>query len=394
MIEAVSKKRDERVFLVGGIVRDLILGINNKDIDIVVEGDGIKFALELKDMLGAKKVRIHEKFKTAVVVVHDDLKLDIASSRLEYYEYPTSLPVVEYGNIRDDMYRRDFSINAMALEIDSYNFGKLIDFYGGYDDLVNKKIRTLHNLSFIEDPTRIIRAFRFAARYGFELEKDTEIFLKNAIADGFLKKISWPRVKQELEILFSDKNLTRGMEFLNKYKVFGEINPNIKYDLNIERLETLGELLSFVKIQKWLLVFLIILENLEKKELDLVFKKFNFSNKFIEKYDYGILIREKILEQLESADKNSDIYRALNNISMEIIILIYIQNRKETIKLKVENYIYKLSKIKSLVRGEDLLKDGQLPGIEFKEKLNTYFMRQLDMEDPSKEKILKVQGGR
>ncbi len=163
---------------------------------------------------------------------------------------------------------------------------------------------------------------------------------------------------------------------------------------NIERLETLGELLSFVKIHKWLLVFLIILENLEKKELDLVFKKFNFSNKFIEKYDYGILIREKILEQLESADKNSDIYRALNNISMEIIILIYIQNRKETIKLKVENYIYKLSKIKSLVRGEDLLKDGQLPGIEFKEKLNTYFMRQLDMEDPSKEKILKVQGGR
>lgn len=398
IIEAVSKKRDERVFLVGGIVRDLILGINNKDIDIVVEGDGIKFALELKDMLGAKKVRIHEKFKTAVVVVHDDLKLDIASSRLEYYEYPTSLPVVEYGNIRDDMYRRDFSINAMALEIDSYNFGKLIDFYGGYDDLVNKKIRTLHNLSFIEDPTRIIRAFRFAARYGFELEKDTEIFLKNAIADGFLKKISWPRVKQELEILFSDKNLTRGMEFLNKYKVFNEINPNIKYDLemkeNIERLETLGELLSFVKIHKWLLVFLIILENLEKKELDLVFKKFNFSNKFIEKYDYGILIREKILEQLESADKNSDIYRALNNISMEIIILIYIQNRKETIKLKIENYIYKLSKIKPLVRGEDLLKDGQLPGIEFKEKLNTYFMRQLDMEDPSKEKILKVQGGR
>ncbi|UUV18486.1 CBS domain-containing protein [Fusobacteria bacterium ZRK30] len=394
VIEAVSKKRDEKVFLVGGIVRDLILGINNKDIDIVVEGDGIKFALELKEMLGAKKVRIHEKFKTAVVVVHDDLKLDIASSRLEYYEYPTSLPVVEYGNIRDDMYRRDFSINAMALEIDSYNFGKLIDFYSGYDDLANKKIRILHNLSFIEDPTRIIRAFRFAARYGFELEKDTEIFLKNAIDDGFLKKISWPRVKQELEILFSDKNLTRGMGFLNKYNVFKEINSNIEYDLemkkNIEKIESLEELLNFVNIKKWLLVFLIILENLEKKELDLVFKKFNFSNKFIEKYDYGILIREKILDKLDSANKNSDIYNALKNISMEIITLIYIQNRKEKIKIKIENYIYNLSKIKPLIRGEDLLKNGDVPGVEFKEKLNTYFMKQLDMEEPTKEKILKM----
>lgn len=394
IIEAVSKKRGEKVFLVGGIVRDLILGINNKDIDIVVEGDGIKFALELKEILGAKKVRIHEKFKTAVVVVDDNLKLDIASSRLEYYEYPTSLPVVEYGNIRDDMYRRDFSINAMALEIDSYNFGKLIDFYGGYDDLANKKIRILHNLSFIEDPTRIIRAFRFAARYGFELEKDTEIFLKNAINDGFLKKISWPRVKQELEILFSDKNLTRGMEFLNKYNVFKEINPNIEYDLemkkNIEKLESIEELLNFVDIKKWLLVFLIILENLEKKELDLVFKKFNFSNKFIEKYDYGILMREKILDKLDSADKNSEIYNALKNISMEIITLIYIQNRKEKVKIKIENYVYRLSKMKPLIRGEDLLKNGVVPGVEFKEKLRVYFMKQLDMEEPTKEKILNM----
>ena len=393
-IETISKKRDEKVFLVGGIVRDFILGINNKDIDIVVEGDGIKFALELKEVLNGEKIRIHEKFKTAVIMVNDDLKIDIASSRLEYYEYPTSLPVVEYGNIRDDMYRRDFSINAMALEIDSYNFGKLIDFYGGYDDLYNKKIRILHNLSFVEDPTRIIRAFRFAARYGFELEKDTEIFLKNAISDGFLKKISWPRVRQELEILFSDKNLIKGMEFLNRYKIFQEINPNINYDLemkkNIQKLETLEELLNFVKIKKWLLVFLIILENLEKKELDLVFRKFNFSNKFIEKYDYGILIREKILEGLENSVKNSDIYKALDNISMEIILLIYIQNRKKKIKIKIENYIFTLSKMIPIIKGKDLIEHGEFPGKEFKKKLNDYFMKQMDMEKPTKEKILKM----
>jgi len=394
IIEKISKKRGEKVFLVGGIVRDFILGINNKDIDIVVEGDGINFALELKKILNAKKIKIHEKFKTAMITISDDLKLDIASSRLEYYEYPTSLPIVEYGNIRDDMYRRDFSINAMALEIDSYNFGKLIDFYGGYEDLANKKIRILHNLSFIEDPTRIIRAFRFAARYKFELEKDTEIFLKNAIDNGFLKKISWPRVKQELEILFSDENLTRGMEFLNKYKIFNEINPNIKYDLemkkNIEKLETLDKLLNFVKIKRWLLVFLIILENLEKKELDLVFKKFNFSNKFIEKYDYGILIRERILDRLKRSNKNSDIYKALNNISMEIIILIYIQNRDKKIEVKIEKYIYTLSKVKPLIRGRDLLENKEIPGKKFKEKLDAYFMKQLNMERPTKEKILKI----
>ena len=394
IIEKVSKHRKERVFLVGGIVRDLILGINNKDIDIVVEGDGIKFALELKEVLKAKKVRIHEKFKTAVVVVDKNLKLDIASSRLEYYEYPTSLPVVEYGNIRDDMYRRDFTINAMALEIDNYNFGKLIDFYSGHEDLFNKKIRVLHNLSFIEDPTRIIRAFRFAARYEFDLEKDTEIFLENAVADGFLRKISWPRVKQELEILFSDKNLVKGMEYLDKYGVFNEINSNIKYDIdmkkNIEELEGIGDLLNFVKVKKWLLVFLIILENLEKKELDLVFRKFNFSKRFIERYDYGILMRENILEQLESTNKNSDIYRALKNVSMEIIVLIYVQNENIAVRAKLKNYIYILNKIKPLVRGGDLLKMGLLPGIEFKNKLDIYFMKQLDTGEVNKEKILKM----
>ena len=158
---------------------------------------------------------------------------------------------------------------------------------------------------------------------------------------------------------------------------------------NIERLEELKELLSFVKVKKWLLVFLIILENLEKKELDLVFKKFNFSNRFIEKYDYGILMRDRILKQLASADKNSDIYKALNNISMEIIVLIYIQNKDLKIRAKLENYIYILDKIKPLIKGKDLLKMGLSPGIEFKNKLNDYFMKQLDTDEVNKEKILK-----
>ena len=393
VIEKVSRERKERVFLVGGIVRDLILGINNKDIDIVVEGNGIEFAMKLKEELGAKKIKVHEKFRTAVVIVDEKLKLDIASSRLEYYEYPTSLPIVEYGNIRDDMYRRDFSINAMALEIDSYNFGKLIDFYSGYEDLKNKKIRVLHNLSFVEDPTRIIRAFRFAARYEFQLEKDTETFLRNAIAEGFLSKISWPRVKQELQILFSDKNIEKGMEYLDKYNVFKEIHPNIVYNLkmrgNIEKIHSLEKLIEDNEVERWLMVFFIILEDLNKKELDFVFKKFNFSSKFILKYDYGIIRRKNILMELEKANKNSEIYKVLEKISTEIIVLIYIQCENKNIKVKIKKYLYELSEIKPIIKGVDLLNLGYKPGKEFKIKLEEYFLKQLDMKKPTKDTILK-----
>ena len=144
------------VYLVGGIVRDLFLRVPNFDVDIVVEGDGITFAGMLAGKTGGR-LRTHQKFGTAVVVLPNGLKIDIATARLEYYESPAALPTVELSSIKKDLYRRDFTINTLAVRLKKKRFGELIDFFGGLRDIKEKTIRVLHNLSFVEDPTRVLQ---------------------------------------------------------------------------------------------------------------------------------------------------------------------------------------------------------------------------------------------
>jgi tRNA nucleotidyltransferase (CCA-adding enzyme) len=170
-------------YLVGGCVRDMLRGEENLDIDIVVEGDGIAFAKKLGEKIGAK-VTTHERFGTAQVMyqktedrkqkTEETIKIDVATARTEYYEFPAALPKVETSSIKKDLYRRDFTINTLAVKLNKRDFGQLIDFFGGQRDLKDRVIRVLHNLSFIEDPTRAFRAIRFSERFGFKLTKHTE----------------------------------------------------------------------------------------------------------------------------------------------------------------------------------------------------------------------------
>ena len=168
-LKAVGDIADEAGFpayLVGGIVRDLFLRQRNLDVDIVVEGDGIIFAGLVVRKLGGR-MRTHQKFGTAVIILPGGLKLDVATARLEYYESPGSLPTVELSSIKKDLYRRDFTINPLAVRLNRRHFGELIDFFGGVRDLKERNIRILHNLSFVEDPTRVFRAIRFEQRFPF-----------------------------------------------------------------------------------------------------------------------------------------------------------------------------------------------------------------------------------
>ncbi len=390
-IEKIAKKRKEKVYMVGGIVRDIILGIPNKDIDIVVEGEGIAFAWDLKNELNGEKIVVHEKFKTAVVIVNKNLKIDVATSRVEYYEYPTSLPSVDYGSIREDMYRRDFTINSLALEIDYQKFGELVDFFNGYRDIQNREIRILHNFSFVEDPTRIIRAFRFASRYNFKIEEETERFLKDAVENGFLKKISWPRVKNEFKIILGDKNPEKALNYLEKYDVLKNIHHNIrlteKIKKHLEDLQSLDGMISELKLKKWIMAFLILMEDLKSDEIELIFNKFSFSQDFRKKYEYGIKKRVEVLSKLKKSDKNSDIYDILNEISLEVLMLIYLEGKK-TAKDKIKKFISDISKVKPLVTGADLISMGYKPGPEFRKILQGALYRQLDFKDITKEQLL------
>ncbi|MFA6808713.1 MAG: CBS domain-containing protein, partial [Eubacteriales bacterium] len=206
ILKKVAHIRGNPVFLVGGFVRDLLLGVPTKDLDVVVEGSGIDFAKKLMEIVKIEKVTFHEIFGTASIILEDGTQLDIAGTRSEEYEYPGALPIVEESTLKEDLFRRDFTINAMALCLDSKRYGEVVDFYGGMRDLQQKEIRFLHNLSFIDDPTRILRAVRFAGRYQFNMAKVTKDAVFTALNANVFEKISIERFTEELLLIYKEQN--------------------------------------------------------------------------------------------------------------------------------------------------------------------------------------------
>ncbi|WP_209121828.1 CBS domain-containing protein [Alkalihalobacillus sp. BA299] len=211
------------VYLIGGIVRDIILGRVNDDIDIVVEGDGIAFSKKLISDYGGEVIT-HEDFGTATWTHPTGLKIDITSSRLEYYDHPAALPNVEVSTLKEDLYRRDFTINAMAICLDCRKFGKLVDPFDGKTHLEEKTIKILHNLSFIEDPTRILRAVRFETRFQFSMDKQTEELA--LISIDKMNDLSVTRVNHELEKLFTEAHPSIAMKRLFELQFWKQFGIN------------------------------------------------------------------------------------------------------------------------------------------------------------------------
>ena len=196
-IGARANSMGYKAFLVGGTVRDLILGVKNLDLDIVVEGAAIKLGEKLSEEFGGTLVA-HKQFGTCTLTLKNKLKIDFATARRETYEKPAALPDVRPSSLKNDLARRDFTINAMAISINKDDFGRFIDPFGGRRDLARGVIKVLHKGSFIDDPTRIFRAARFESRPGFSIETKTLRLMKSAIKKGMLAKLSKYRIKKEL----------------------------------------------------------------------------------------------------------------------------------------------------------------------------------------------------
>ena len=217
IIKIVGKIADEsgvQAYIVGGPVRDKFLGIPNYDLDFVIEGDGIKFAEALNKKLKGR-LTTYRAFGTATIGL-EGKRIDIVSARKETYKYPAAYPDVKPGTIKEDLFRRDFTINAMALAINKKNFGRLVDFYGGQKDLKKGVIRVLHDKSFMDDPTRIFRAVRFAVRFGFKIEPGTKRIMKEAILGGFLGEVNKGRIKKEIELFLKEKDPKKCLELFSK----------------------------------------------------------------------------------------------------------------------------------------------------------------------------------
>lgn len=204
----IGDRRKALVFCAGGFVRDILLKVDNLDIDLVIEGNGLKFAKEFADKVKGSLI-LYKRFGTAIVTTGDNLKIDIATTRTEYYKSPGVLPSVSFSSIRDDLQRRDFTINAMAVSLNTKAYGRFMDLFHGRRDLEKGIIRVLHDRSFIDDPTRIYRAIRFEQRYNFTISDDTERLMRLAIGLGMLKKITKQRLKKEIELIHSEKTPSR-----------------------------------------------------------------------------------------------------------------------------------------------------------------------------------------
>ncbi len=215
----------EHVYLVGGSVRDMLLKRPIIDIDIVVEGDAIIVAKQLQKRWNGK-LQIHPQFGTATVTPEnpDKPKIDFVTARSETYQKPATLPKVEPGTITDDLLRRDFTINALAMSLDANTYGNVIDISGGLDDLKSGTVRVLHNRSYTDDPTRIFRACRYAGRFNFQITDSDGLLIQEAIS--LISQLSGERIRNEIERVFVEANVSEIVQLLNHFGVFKAISKS------------------------------------------------------------------------------------------------------------------------------------------------------------------------
>jgi len=393
VISGIARVLKYNTYLVGGIVRDTLLKIPNFDIDIVVEGDGIRFGRELSARLDCR-LESHQRFGTSVLVLTDDQHIDIATARVEYYESPAALPTVESGNIRQDLSRRDFTINTMAVSLNKKNFGELLDFFGGREDLRNKKIKVLHKMSFIEDPTRIFRAVRFEKRLGFKMDSQTEKLARTTINMDIVSRLNGVRIRDELIFILNEKNSPEAIRRLGelgalkkigiKVKVDEEFMAGVKKILNYyEKLKDLYQK-DGKEVKKWRLLFIVLLQGIKPDGIKRWCSEMKIKNKdmdiILESFDRWNEVRKNLKNIIK---RNSVLYHMVRKVPTELQIIacswgsIYYKN--------IKKYLAELFGMHLEVSGETLKDMGYRPSEKYRSVLAKLFEMKLDGKISSRE---------
>lgn len=366
----VADEHGSSVYCVGGFVRDLFLRVPNFDLDLVVEGDGEAVARSLARRLGGK-ARIHQRFKTAMVALPDGTKIDVATARTEYYEFPAALPTVERSSIREDLYRRDFTINTLAICLNPDRWGQLIDYFGGRKDLETGLIRILYNLSFVEDPTRILRAIRFEQRYGFTIEGDTLRFAQDAIARQLLGKLSYKRILQELILILSEKDPVPSLDRMKEIGVWTYILPEIRLEsVNRTTLRRVPAVTGWWleryqknDLKSWLVYMMVILSGLEQDKLQEVLSRYAFdlySQECIDHSREAAGIAAQIQDNPEM--KPSRVHSCIGGWNPESLVYLLLSIQDEKPWNVVARYLDAVDSARVEIDGNDLKAMGIRPG--------------------------------
>ena len=389
VVGSVADSLDYNAYAVGGFVRDIFLYEQNLDIDVVIEGDGIEFAKALAASLEGR-VRTHEAFRTAVVVLPNGQKIDVATARLEYYKSPAALPTVETGSIKLDLYRRDFTINTLAIKLNPDGFGTVIDFFGAQQDLKRRVIRVLHNLSFVEDPTRVFRAIRFEQRFGFTIGKLTSGLIENAVRMDFFRELGGRRLFSELRQILDEDKPIMALRRINQFNLLKVIHPKIVYNASLESLlYSVEKVLTWHKLlfleepcQGWTVYLLALTRSFDQVGAEGLCQRLQLTPRYRK-----VLITEKTKAEeflkwmgpLQTF-KNSDLHRKLRPFHTETLLYIMASATRESIKQAISNYITRLRSVTTLLDGKYLKEIGVKPGPIYREILESLLDARLNGE--------------
>ena len=381
------------VFAVGGFVRDLLMNRPNLDIDLSIEGDGIAFAKSLAERLGGR-VRPHLKFKTAVVAFtgsdNAPMHIDVATARLEYYEHPGALPTVELSSIKMDLFRRDFTINALAVQLNAKRFGMLVDPFGAQRDMKEKTLNILHSLSFIEDPTRILRAMRFMTRFQFRLGQQTERLIKNALQLKMLDRISPSRLFNEFQHILEERDVAECLQRMDSLELLGAIHPLLKLTPN--KSEMLAEMESVLSWHRrlytnyepriWIPYLAILCLGGKHPVVNEVLDRFEIFPRPRREF---MRLRETLryvqrqLPKWEAGDQSmSELYAMLSPLPVEGILLLMALEHGKSITKHISHFLTRLYCEKLDITGDDLREIGVSAGPLFKEILDKVLAAKLD----------------
>ncbi len=385
IIKIVGRKADQKnlkTYLVGGIVRDVLLKRNNLDIDIVVEGSGILLAQEIAREQ-KKKLIIYPQFKTATLFWSEDIHIDFATARKESYPFSGALPVVAPGNIRDDLFRRDFTINAMAISINKDSFGQLVDEFGGLVDLQHKKIRILHDKSFIEDPTRILRAVRFEQRFRFCIQTHTLNLLKEALKKELFKNVKAQRYFNEFKKMLKERDVVLCFKRLIQLKALSFLSPGIKINLPLlqqidKNIQNLRRVSSRVDPSVDLICLMILLERLKPKALEALLSRFNLRREdrvaIVESYKWKDIETKLSRGHL----KPSEGYLILKPLSQTTILYLRFRSLKRIVWQRIDRFLKNDQMVKIFLTGEDIKNLGCTSGQKIGEVLDNVLYEKID----------------
>ncbi len=406
-----AEQRGWHLYLVGGGVRDLLLTDSQEpvmltDIDLVVDGfhrsadvgAGVELARSLQHLYPDARLDIHGRFQTAALLWHknptfNSLWIDIATARTEFYPYPAANPEVEASSIRQDLYRRDFTINAMALRLTNPHSGDLLDFFGGSLDLQAKQIRVLHPNSFIEDPTRIYRAVRFAVRLGFEIEPQTERYIRYAIASGIYEqvqnrqvagRVSAPalqtRLKSELKYILQSSYWKDALKQLDHLGALRCIHPSLELDDELSWQLRLADrwLRRFDRSQiltHWQVLLEVLIADLAPSDRAPVAQNLQLSADGIDRLNQ-LETAQSALTNLSTSQQPSQIVQQLKPYELPLLMLVAVKTR--SIRRQIWRYLTTWAHVKPLLDGNDLKALGYKPGRQFRQILDDLLAATLD----------------